>query len=296
MKTNNAVLIKENRKIKKLLEIGKILRTFLLIGTVFVIIMPFVRILVDALKSSADLSNPLVYWIPEDLTLRRIRSIYYQLLRENAFYNSFLFSIVTALIQVIVCAIYGYTFSKLKFKGSNLLFWLIMFSLVVPRETLKVSSTLFFNFYPFLGIDLLHSLYGIYIKTLFGMGFYSPIFIYVFRQYFKGIPVELEEQAQLDGAGVIQTFWRVMLPNVKGAVMTVGIFTFVLTYNDSYYPMMFNFDMQNFELLSTKLVTGRYANVNAVALLIILPLLVLYIITQNIFIRGIENTVSNNQY
>ena len=91
MKVNNAVLIKENRKLKKLLKIGKILRAFLLIGTVFVIIMPFVKILVDALKSSSDYSNPLVYWIPEDFTFRRIRSIYYQLLRENAYYNSFLF-------------------------------------------------------------------------------------------------------------------------------------------------------------------------------------------------------------
>ena len=296
MKVNNAVLIKENRKLKKILKIGKILRTFLLIGTVFVIIMPFVKILVDALKSSSDYSNPLVYWIPEDFTFRRVRSIYHQLLRENAYYNSFLLSMMTSFIQVIMCAIYGYAFSKLKFKGSSLLFWVVMFSLVVPRETLKVSSTLFFTFYPFFGMNVTNSLFSIYLKTLLGMGIYSPIFIYVFRQYFKGIPTELEEQAQLDGAGVMQTFWRVMLPNVKGAVMTVGIFTFVLTYNDSYYPMMFNFDMQNFELLSTKLVTGRYANVNAVALLIIIPLLVLYIITQNIFIRGIENTVSNNQY
>jgi len=296
MKASNIVLIRENKKLKKLLEIGKIFRTFLLTGTIFIIIMPFVKILVDALKSSSDYSNPLVYWIPERITFWRVRSIYYQLLRENAYYNSFLLSIVTAIIQVIMTAIYGYAFSKLKFKGSNVLFWIVMFSLVVPRETLKVSSTLFFNFYHLFGINLTNSLTSIYIKTFLGMGIYSPIFIYVFRQYFKSIPSELEEQAQLDGAGVFGTFWKVMLPNVKGAIMTVGIFTFVLTYNDSYYPMMFNFDMQNFELLSTKLSTGRYSNVNAVALLIIIPLLVLYIITQNIFIKGIENTVSNNQY
>ena len=88
-----------------------------------------------------------------------------------------------------------------------------------------------------------------------------------------------------------------MFTNVKEKIIIVRISAFAMTYNDSYYhPMMFNFNMQNFELFLTKLATGRYANVKAVALLIIIPLLVLYIITQNIFIRGIENTVRNNQY
>ncbi|MDD3171553.1 MAG: ABC transporter permease subunit, partial [Bacilli bacterium] len=167
----------------------------------------------------------------------------------------------------------------------------IMFILVVPRETLEVSRTLFMANYSFFNVYLMQSKNSIYLMTLFGMGNFSPIFIYIFRQYFKSISKDIEEQANIDGAGIFRTFWRIMLPNAKGAILTVGLFSFIWTYNDSYYPSLFNFSTNSFELLSTKLANGRYSNINTTALLIIIPLLLIYVVTQKYFIEAIERSV-----
>lgn len=93
---------------------------------------------------------------------------------------------------------------------------------------------------------------SIFILSAFGQGIRSAIFIYLFRQFFRNIPAELEESAQVDGAGVIRTFWSVMLPNARGAIVVVALFAFVWQWNDYYFARLFSI-VQSYPVLAARL-------------------------------------------
>ncbi|MDY0064617.1 MAG: ABC transporter permease subunit, partial [Bacilli bacterium] len=176
----------------------------------------------------------------------------------------------------------------------------------------------YFSNSTFFGIKLVFNTWSIFIMSMFGMGLRSSIFIFLFRQFFRNIPVELEESAEIDGAGVIRTFWSVMLPNARGAIITVGLFAFVWQYNDYYFAHLFRYE-RTMPLLTTKLAAGS-GNLSAVmvtsfshllqdlgdeikddplffglvtntaALLMMLPLLFAYFFVQRWFVESIERT------
>jgi multiple sugar transport system permease protein len=238
----------------------------------------------------------------------------------STYFNSVWLSLVTTVIQVISTAIAGYAFARLKFKGSGLIFLLAVLTLIVPSESLATARKLVFFNIPFFGIELLKNSFAIYYMSAFGMGLRSGIFIYLFRQFFRGIPIELEESAEIDGAGVIRTFWSVMLPNARGAIVTVALFSFVWQYNDLYWAQMFEYHDSNvmpllttglassadtfnslistsFQSLVAELGDGIAHNaqfygliLNTAALLMMLPLIIGYLFVQRLFVESIERT------
>jgi multiple sugar transport system permease protein len=303
--------------------IGSALRTFLLIGLIFVILLPLFQKFSFALRHPMDITNPQVIWIPETFSKINFQIAYQLLDFGNTIWNTLILSAVSMAIQVMATAIAGYAFARLKFKGSNLLFYIVLFTLVVPNETLHISRVLYFSNSTFLGIRLIGNVFSMFIMAAFGMGIRSAIFIYLFRQFFKGLPTELEESAQIDGAGVIRTFWSVMLPNARGAIVTVGLFAFVWQWNDYYFASLFQYSVNNFAVFSTKLAGGTdqlytvlsgwvargdtffqdltdetvrqntlfYGLVaNTAALLMMAPLLIGYFFVQKLFVESIERT------
>lgn len=331
--------IKENWKdpVKKkvrgkntLIIIGKIFRALILIGLCFIILLPIFEKLSIALRHPTDISDPQVVFIPSKISLTNFQ-IAFELLTiwdtsakslamTSSLINTLILSTVCMLIQIMAAAVAGYGFARLKFKGNNVLFYIVLATLVVPNETLHVSRTLFYTNTSFFGIKLMSTMLSMYIMTLFGQGIRSAIFIYLFRQFFKNLPLELEESAQVDGAGVIRTFWSIMLPNARGAIVTVGLFSFVWQWNDYYFASLLKYSTQ-FPLLSTKLGgnTERLDTVlstwkaagkevlegvediaqdpmfrsiiaNTSALLMMLPLLIGYFFVQKLFVESIERT------
>ena len=309
-------------------------RTFILVGLCFVILMPIVEKISFALRAPQDIANKQVVWIPETWSFMNIRVAfsYLTLMKDNSYeniaflynlstyFNSLWLSLVTTVIQVISTAIAGYAFARLKFKGSGIIFLLAVLTLIVPSESLATARKLVFFNIPFFGVDLLKNSFAIYIMSAFGMGLRSGIFIYLFRQFFRGIPIELEESAEIDGAGVIRTFWSVMLPNARGAIVTVALFSFVWQYNDLYWAQMFEYHDSNvmpllttglassadtfnsligtsFQSLVAELGDGIAHNaqfygliLNTAALLMMLPLIVGYLFVQRLFVESIERT------
>lgn len=297
---------------------GGLLRAYMLIGLCFVILLPLLQKLSFAFRHPNDITNPQVIWIPETFSLETIRIALAYLQYDQTLKNSLILTAITTVIQVISTALAGYSFAKLKFKGSNIIFYLVIFTLIVPYETLDISRFLFFKNTSFFGIKLLYNTFAIYIMSAFGMGVRSAIFIFLFRQFFRNLPIELEESAEIDGAGVIRTFWNVMLPNARGAIVTVSLFAFVWQYNDYYFARLFRYD-STMPLLTTKLASGS-DNLSAVmvtsfgpllrelgdqiktdqlffglitntaALLMMLPLLISYFFVQKAFVESIERT------
>lgn len=315
--------LRKVRSKKALMISGTVLRTFILIGLVFIIIMPLFQKFSFALRHPMDIANPQVVWVPEQISSINFQIAYKLLDFGRTIWNTLLLSSVSMIIQVIAAATAGYAFARLKFKGSNLLFYIVLFTLVVPYETLHISRVLFFTNSSFLGIKLIGNVFAMYIMAAFGQGIRSAIFIYLFRQFFRGLPVELEESAQVDGAGVIRTFWSVMLPNARGAIVTVALFSFVWQWNDYYFASLFQFSGKNFAVFSTNLAGGTerlytvlsgwiasgepfFRNLtnesvrqnamfyglvaNTAALMMMFPLLVGYFFFQKVFVESIERT------
>lgn len=325
------------RKVKAkntVMVLAAFFRTFILVGLCFVILMPIVEKISFALRAPQDIANKQVVWIPETWSFMNIRVAfsYLTLMKDNSYeniaflynlstyFNSLWLSLVTTVIQVISTAIAGYAFARLKFKGSGIIFLLAVLTLIVPSESLATARKLVFFNISFFGVDLLKNSFAIYIMSAFGMGLRSGIFIYLFRQFFRGIPIELEESAEIDGAGVIRTFWSVMLPNARGAIVTVALFSFVWQYNDLYWAQMFEYHDSNvmpllttglassadtfnsligtsFQSLVAELGDGIAHNaqfygliLNTAALLMMLPLIIGYLFVQRLFVESIERT------
>ena len=306
IRVNNAVAI-----------VISIVRAIILFGLCFIIIMPILEKLSYAFRSPLDISNPQVIWIPDIWSTMNIEISYSLLTMEgHAFTNSLLLSAIVTVIQILATAIPGYAFARLKFKGSNILFYIVIASLAIPNEALKVSRTLFFTYYTFFGYSLVGSTLAIYIMSIFGQGVRSAIFIFLFRQAFRNLPMELEESAEIDGASVLRTFWSVMFPNVRGTIVTVALFAFVWQYNDYYFANLFSY--QRTHPLVTTALAGFSENLNSVistqfvslrqemgdvigsefyelieqtaALLMMIPLLVGYLFVQRLFVESVERS------
>jgi len=185
------------------------------------------------------------------------------------------------------------------------------------KFTFKLTAINLFTFLG-LGINLSGSPAALYILTALGLGIRSGIFIYLFRQFFRGVPVELEEAAYIDGASPIQVFLKIMLPNARGAILLTAILTFVWQWNDNYYTLNFVSTNIDFQTLTTKIMgvkgniqgaifqAGVYSLfdqdvtknplftsmiLNTTAILSMIPLILFYIIVQKaLFKEGVERS------
>ncbi|HBY72069.1 MAG TPA: carbohydrate ABC transporter permease, partial [Lachnospiraceae bacterium] len=143
----------------------------------------------------------------------------------------------------------------------------------------------------------------VYLMTMLGCGLRSGLFIYIFIQFFRGIPKELEEAAFVDGAGAFRTYFTIMLPNAVPSLITVTVFSLVWQYNDSFYSGLFG--IKSDYLLSVKLasLTGtinsldqivnpeiQQAYLDAGIVLMVVPIVIIYIILQRKFIEGVERS------
>jgi len=302
--------VTRKRKVKDYTLI--IVRTVLLIGLSFVILFPTIQQVLMALRDPADVNNPAVIWIPETWSTMNITIAATVLDYRNALFNTFKVSSIAMVLQVASTALAGYAFSRLRFKGSNILFVFVVLTIVIPPQALSLAQYLYFR-----DLGLIGNESTIYLMSGLGMGIRSGIFIYIFRSFFRGLPKELEESAQIDGAGVFRTFWSVMLPNARGAIITVALFAFVWQWNDAYYVKIFEVSTQEFPLLTMRLInaaermydalfyTGGLELVgqdvwenpvflalisNVAALLMMLPLLIMYLFVQKQFVESIERT------
>jgi multiple sugar transport system permease protein len=290
-----------------------ILKIILFVGLSYVLLRPVLFMLSTALKSREDLIDPTVVWIPKHPTLENFILAFKSLNYFNAFKNSLITSIIPALFNVIACSMIGYGLARFKFKERELIFALILFTLIVPPQVLLIPLYVFYQRFDILGIirlikgeplNLLNSYYPIILPTILGGGLRSGLFIYIFKQFFRGMSKELEEAAYVDGASPFQTYLRIFIPNSIPAIVTVFLFSVVWHWNDVFEPSVFIGDFDKYTLSLNlanirSIITGgtqifdpllilppQYAG----AILVILPMLIFYIFTQRFFVESVERT------
>ncbi len=292
--------------------VATIFKYVLLTGLSFIIVYPFIYKISSAFMSKSDLADKTVNLIPRSPTLINIFAVIEEGGYFEALFNTLLLSLVMGALQMIACLIIGYGLGKFNFKGSKLVFALVIFTMIIPAVTLETPYFMFFRDFDIYGI--FHLIFGkgipmldtyspVVMLSLTGLGFKNGLYIFLFRQYFSGVPKELTEAAQVDGCGILKTFFRIMMPQARAMMLTVFLFGFAWQWTDSYYSTTF---FPNKNLLSTvignaptlsidgvtteaqTLMSGTLSNTAAV--LVVLPLMIIYFFAQKRFVEGIESS------
>lgn len=278
-----------------LMSLGwKLVRAIILIGCCYTIIYPFLLKMIDAFKSFEDYLDPAVQYIPKYFTLTNIKNVLAQLEWQKSFPLTFLYSVLIAALQVLVCGLAGYGFGRFKFKGNKILFALVMMELLVPPQTLIIPLFLKFRFF-YGGLNLIGTLWPFIIMAMTGLGIRNGLYIFMFRQTFRNMPKELEEAALIDGCSAFKTFFKVMLPNSVSMMVTVFLISFAWQWTDTNFTQRFQ---RGTHLLANMInaVDGGEEEVmvlqynNTAAVLCVLPIMLVYLIGQKFFIQGVERS------
>lgn len=316
---NSIVRPDENTKFKRHILWTRIVKKVMvlfryatLIAISYIVLSPMISIISKAFFSDNDVYNSMVYVIPEEATFRNFtlamqRMDYWHTLGRTVLYVGTL-----TLIQLLVCSLVGYGFARFDFPFKKLLFGCVILTIVIPTYTIMLPLYMHFRdfdplhlFTLFTGSsqNWLTTLKPVYLMTLLGCGLSSGLFIYIFNQFFRGVPKELEEAAFVDGAGSFRTFFQIMLPCAKPSIVTVAVFSLVWQYNDSFYTGLFGVKSEYQIGVMLSSLTGTLASLdkivnpefqelylNAGIILMVLPILLIYIVLQKSFIEGVERS------
>ena len=299
-----------------------VLKFILMLGISFVIIYPFIARIAGSFMSYRDVIDSTVAIIPKNPTLEIYKAIIAENHYFNALLNTVLLSLVCAIIQTIVSCFIGYGIAKFKFKGNKVVMALVVFTMVIPHNALSLSMKMHFSqfdlfnvitwgnrglFELILGhnIPLTNSFTPYILMSLGGLAFKNGLYIYMMRQFFKGVPDELEESAYVDGSGVFRTFFQIILPLAVPMMITIFLFSFAWQWTDEFYASTFFsgtsreiFLMPDvYKTVPPSLKSDYAGNVlyenviqNTAGLMIIAPLVVVYLFCQKYLVQGIERS------
>ena len=322
-----------------------IFRLVLLVGVSYVVLFPFFSWISGSFMAPDDFIDATVRLVPKNFTLDIYKAIWTEFDYLEAFKNTFILSAGTALIQTFICSFIAYGLAKFKFKGNGILFLLVIFSLVVPHQTLLQSMNMEFRYFDILGIvqfltgggidifglhipvlegvrilpeawktfstsgvDITNTYWPLVILSASGLAFKNGLYIFMLRQFFKGVPDELEESAYIDGSGVIHTFFKIILPISVPMMITVFIFSFSWQWTDDFYisnfmrnlsdktPFMYNIMNHNPAIPKSLeiIYPGQdlyYAAIkNTCGIMVIAPLVIMYLFCQRYLVQGIERS------
>ena len=260
---------------------SKTLLYLLLIVSAGMMVVPFIWMISTSLKDSQFVLTFPPQFIPNPITLDSYRRLFELYPMARMFGNSMFAAILTTVGQLITCSMAAYAFSRMNFRGRDILFLIYLATLMVPFQ---VTITPLF---------ILMRIFG-WINTYQGLilpGVFSAFGTFLLRQYFLTLPKELEEAAFLDGASHFTVFWRVILPLTKPALATLAVFAFMGSWNAFLWPLFVLNDL-NLMTLPVGLATlhGRWLTewnlVMAGAVITILPMLIVYLFAQQYLVKG----------
>lgn len=272
----------------------------LLVDMSFVFLYPFIYMITTSLKTPVDLLDMSIRWIPRSMEVKNY-AIAYKLLSYPLYLkNSAILSIVPMAGQVISCSFVGYGFARFKFPGREVLFMLAMFTLIIPPQSLIIPL-----FIQYKALGWMDTYLPIIIPSFLGAGLRGALFIFIFRQFFRGLPYELEDAARIDGCSSFRIYWNIIIPVSQPAILVTSILSLVWHWNDYFEPSVYLNSFEKFTLPMMlprlyqqldQLTSGRAGDqfsitiVMAATFLVILPMLILYLILQKQFMKGIERS------
>ncbi len=204
------------------------------------------------------------------------------------FRNSFVLTIPTTVFTVISSTVVAYGFARFEFKGKKLMFTLLLSTLMLPNAILIIPRYTIFS-----SLNVLDSYWPFYLMAIFAC---YPFFTYMLVQFFRGIPRDLDESAYIDGCGTLKTLTHILLPILKPAMFSAGLFQFLWTYNDYFNSLIYINSVKKYTIsmalrlsLDVESVVV-WKNVMAMSFVAVLPVMILFFLCQKYFVEGIATS------
>ncbi|MBR5402532.1 MAG: carbohydrate ABC transporter permease [Treponema sp.] len=304
---SDGILLKET--IKKYAV--SIFRGILLFGMCFMIIQPILNKFSVSFMSERDLYDTTIILIPKHFTLANWKLCSYLLEYKTTLFNTIWVSLLVSLIEVCMCSIVGYGFSRFQFPLKRFWFFCVILIIVIPPQTISTSLFLSFRYFNFFGktINLRGNMLPYLMMCFTCQGLKNGLYIYMIRQFFMGFPFELEEAAYVDGCGPLRTFVQIMVPGAKPIITSCFLFSFVWQWTDGFYANLF---LGKIRLLAgnlgniveklggyiarltgnSSIVSVAYSNaiLSTATLMSIFPLIILYVFCQRMFVESLAST------
>jgi multiple sugar transport system permease protein len=257
-----------------------------LIAGLVLMAMPFVWMILGSFKTTSELRQVPPTWIPKNPTTANYSELFDRLNFPRYFFNSAVVAVAVTLGNVVFCSMFGYALAKLDFPGKRVLFGLTLATLMIPAF---VTFMPLFVLVTNLGLANTHA--GLILPFLAG-----AFGVFLMRQYITSFPDELLDAARVDGAGEYSIFFRIVLPNCGPAIATVAVLTFIANWNSFLWPLVVASTEDKYTLpvaLALFSVGQQESNLGlqmAGAVVVVLPLLVLFFAMQRYVIQGIATS------
>jgi multiple sugar transport system permease protein len=255
-------------------------------GGLLVVVGPFLWMLLASIKPEREIRRVPPTWWPEAPTLDNYRQLFSRLDFPQYFTNSVLVAGLITVGNLVFCSLMGYALAKLRFPGRRALFGLVLATLMVPGMVTFVPQFVLVS-----NLGLVNSYAGLVLPFLVG-----PFGVFLMRQYLLSIPDDLVEAARVDGAGELRIFARVVLPLCGPALATLGILTFLTSWNSFLWPLVVATTEDRYTLpvalalFSVGQNRTEFGLLLAGAVVVVLPVLIVFIALQRHFLRGIATT------
>ena len=253
---------------------------------VIAVVTPFVWMVLGSLKGEGELRQAPPTWLPQNPSLDNFRELFSRLSFGTYFLNSTIVAVVVTAGNLLFCSMLGYALAMLNFRGKRFVFVLVMGTLMIPGVVTFVPL-----FVLVANIGLIDSLPGLILPFLV-----SPFGVFLMRQYILGLPRDLLDAGRVDGAGELRIFRQIILPLCGPALATLGILTFLGSWNNFLWPLVMAQNEVHYTLpvalalYSTGQNATQYGLLLAGATVVVIPILVVFLIFQRRFIEGIATT------
>lgn len=293
-------------------------RWVFLLSISYILLYPMIYMISSAFRASEDFVDPTVVWVPKNFSVKNFVIAFKALDYLKTFWITFKIEIISAFIEIVMCSITAYGLARFDFKEKKLLMGMLIVTILIPTQMIMLPLMVDMHYLDVFGIlgfigekigaelrpNLLNTPWAFYVPSLFAVGLKAGLFTYMYVQFFKGLPKELEEAASIDGAGPVKTFLTIVVPSSGTIFLTVTIFSIIWHWNDVYLSGLFLSDNYPLSVQLSRIFTilasgvdgskyGQYTRstigiVMAACLLVILPMLIMYCILQKQFIKSID--------
>jgi multiple sugar transport system permease protein len=251
-----------------------------------VMVLPFVWMVLSSIKPDAEVTAAPPTWWPHEITLDNYATLFTRLDFPRYFLNSTLVAGAVTLGNVVFCSMLGYALAKLDFPGKRVMFGLVLTTLMIPGVVTFVPLFILTT-----NIGLTDTLPGMFLPFLAG-----PFGVFLMRQFISGLPDELIQAARVDGAGELRIFWSVVMPLCGPALATLGILTFLTSWNNFLWPLVVAQDESKYTLpvalalYSVGQNATKYGLLLAGAVVVVIPVIAIFLVLQRRIMQGIAMT------
>ena len=297
-----------------------VIRGLLMFGLCFMIIQPLITRFSLSLMGEQDMYDSTIRLLPRHVTLDNYRIVADLTILPTSMINTAWISLLMSLCQVVSTTLVAYGFARFEFPLKKFWFACVVLLIIIPPQTIQTSLFLYFSHFDIFGIikaikgseiNLRGSLWPYTMMGLTCMGLKNGLYIYMMRQYFRSVPVSLEEAAYVDGCGTMHTFLKIMLPDAVPTIASCFLFSFVWQWTDLFYTRNFisGYKIYSRELSNITSIMSKYFARNATENVTVplgrqmqligigvfvccVPLIILYCFTQKTFVQSLVMTGS----